>query len=121
MGSGLGLALALLGCVALALFSIAGAPGPGEDAGVTSSNGTTYQWQLVPETAARLTPVYKPVYLPPGVSHPTIRVTTSGRSEVMTATYAGGLVLRQSNASLQEIAGSASLHPAPTRSGDQAA
>ncbi len=120
MGAGFGVALLLLGCVGLAIFGAMRAPGPDDEAGVTSSNGTAHEWELAPEMAVRLAPVYKPAYLPHGVSYPTIRVTTSGPSETMTATYAGGLVLRQTNQGLQDIAGSASLQPAAVPGAEEA-
>ncbi len=119
VGAGSGVVLAALACVALTLFSASRASAPGgED--VTASNGTTYQWELVPEMAVRLAPVYEPGYLPPGVGYPTIRVTTSGESETMTATHAGGLVLRQTNSELRKIVGGARLEPTRVRASEEA-
>ena len=120
VGIGTGVVLVALACVALGLLSAsrASAPTRGED--VTAGNGTTYQWELVSEMAVRLDPVYEPAYLPPGVDYPMIRVTTSGQSETMTATYAGGLVLRQTNSELREIVGGTGLEPTAVRGSEEA-
>lgn len=120
VGAGTAVLLVALACVALGLLSASRASAPDWGEGVTAGNGTTYQWELVPEMAVRLDPVYKPDYLPPRVGNPTIRVTTSGEAETMTATYAGGLVLRQTNSALREIVGGTGLEPAAVRGSEEA-